>query len=677
MELKEYAFEPLRKDEETLVAHHRELELWAENCPENFQTRAALVGAEIARIEGRELDAEHLYEQAIRSAQANGLVHNEAIAYELAARFYAVRGFQRFANAYLLEARYCYQRWGAEGKVRQLEQSHPHLKGEPGVSGQSTTIETPLEQLDLATVLSVFQAVSGEIELGKLIDTLLRTALEHAGAERALLVLPQGEELRVQAEAVTAGGAVTVGLRDAALTSDQLPETVLQYAARSQQRVILEDASAQATFSNDAYIREKGARSILCLPLVKQGRLIAILYLENNLAANVFSARRIAVLNVLASSAAISLENGRLYHGLQEREAKIRRLVDANIVGIFIWDLEGRILEANDAFLRIVGYGREDLVSGRLRWTSLTPPESLERELRQRVPELKATGSVQPFEKEFFRKDGRRVPVLIGGASFEEAGNQGVAFVLDLTERVRANKALQESASRLQHLSRRLLAVQEEERRHLSRELHDEFGQLLATTSMHLCAARESADEVTRLSLDESIAILQLAGAHVRSLALELRPTMLETAGLGSSLRRLAEQHQQRTGIAIHVAGQVSDVSGDLAIACFRVSQEALTNVMRHAGSRQVWIELGQSDGRLELVVRDDGVGFDVDRTLERAASGGHLGLLGMKERVEILGGSLEIDSRPGQGTSIRISLPVAEPVAEPRHRTARAAASA
>src|SRR5262249_33832335 len=115
---------------EALAAHQKQYEIWAQHCPENFENRAALIGAEIARIEGRVLDAEQLYEQAIRSAHTNGFVQNEAIAYELAARFYAARGFQKIADSYLLEARYCYQRWGADGKVAQLDHLHPHLKKE-------------------------------------------------------------------------------------------------------------------------------------------------------------------------------------------------------------------------------------------------------------------------------------------------------------------------------------------------------------------------------------------------------------------------------------------------------------------------------------------------------------------------------------------------------------------
>jgi PAS domain S-box-containing protein len=218
--------------------------------------------------------------------------------------------------------------------------------------------------------------------------------------------------------------------------------------------VILDDASALNPFSTDEYIREQRPRSVLCLPLVRQGVLVALLYMENNLGPSFFAPGRIAVLKVLASQAAISLDNSRLYRELQEREAEIRRLVDANIVGIFIWELDGQILEANDAFLHIVGYEREDLLSGRLRWTDLTPAEWLDRDLEKFVPQLKLTGKVQPFEKEYFRKGGSRVPVLVGAAAFDEECKRGVAFVVDLTGRKRAEEAAHAAQARLEGIVR-------------------------------------------------------------------------------------------------------------------------------------------------------------------------------------------------------------------------------
>src|SRR5262249_25125250 len=408
---------PYAKHREALGAHEWHLRAWAAICPQNFEDRAALVGAEIARIEGRPLEAIDLYERAIVSARASGFVHNKALANELAARFHAARGFEKIARVYLQDARYGYLRWGADGKVRQLDQLHPWLRRDQHAPGSTGTIEAPVEQLDLATVLKVAQAGSGALVLEKLIDGLMPPAIRYSGAQPGLLISPRSEKLQLDAEATTRGDDVIVQLRDGAHTAGVVPEALVRYAMRTQETVILDDASSQNPFSADPYIVERRARSILCLPLINQGKLIGILYLENNLTPRVFTSERITVLKVLASQAAISLENTRLYRDLEDREAKIRRLVDANIIGIFVADLEGRVLEANDTFLRMLGYDHDDLISGRVRWTDLTPPEWHERDT-QTLAELKSTGTVQSFEKEYFRKDGSRVPVLIGGALF-------------------------------------------------------------------------------------------------------------------------------------------------------------------------------------------------------------------------------------------------------------------
>jgi PAS domain S-box-containing protein len=451
-----------RQHVEALAAHQAQLESWTENCPENFENRAALVGAEVARLEGRELDAEHLYEHAIRSARANGFVHNEALAYELAARFYAARGFEEFALVYLENARDRYVRWGANGKVRQLDDIYPHLREAEPVPGPMSTFAAPVESLDLATMIKVLQAVSGEIVLEKLLETLMRTAITQAGAERGLLLLTRRDEQltrsgeqRIRVEATTGPNDVIVRLRDDAVTAAELPEAVLHYVLRTQDSLLLDDAAAQPSFASDPYIWERKARSILCLPLINQGQPIGMLYLENNLAARVFASPRVAVMKLLTAQAAMSLENTRLYRGIAEREAKIRRLVDANVIGIFIWDLGGQISEANDTFLHMVGYDHEDLVSGRLRWTDLTPPEWSDTRARA-IEEVMATGNLRPYEKEYLRKDGSRVPVLIGSATFDDRRRQGVAFVVDLTERKQAEAEARENERRYREVQTEL-----------------------------------------------------------------------------------------------------------------------------------------------------------------------------------------------------------------------------
>jgi PAS domain S-box-containing protein len=309
------------------------------------------------------------------------------------------------------------------------------------------TIGAPVEQLDLATVLKISETVSEEMVPEKLIGTLLRTAIEHAGAERGVLILPRGSELRIQAAATTDGASVAIDLGDRPISHAEIPQSLVLCAARTQESVILDDASAQGEFTSDAYVRRKRARSVLTLPLIKQGKLVALLYLENNLAPRVFTPARVAILKFLASQAATSLDNARLYREIQERESRIHRLVDANIIGMHIFNADGVIVDANHSFLKTVGYDRDDIIAGQLRFIDLTPPEWHERSGRAKA-EMAMTGAVQPFEKEYFRRDGSRVPVLIGSAAFDEQRNQGVSFVLDLSERKRAEAEARESERR-------------------------------------------------------------------------------------------------------------------------------------------------------------------------------------------------------------------------------------
>ena len=312
----------------SMAADCERLEGWAKECPNNFADRAALIGAEIARIEGRELDAMKLYEQAIRSARMNGFAQNEAIAHEVAAQFYSRRGFDSIATAYMEIARSCYRRWGAEGKVRQLERPESQLGNVPlgpPVSGglaSGRIAGTPFEHLDLATLVKSSQAVSAQSGLERLLRTLMIILLEHAGAERGLLLLRRDGEWRVEAEAKATQDAVKVRVRQTRVTPAQLPEALLQYVLRTRETVILDDARARNQFSSDAYFLERECRSVLCVPLLKRAELIGLLYLENNLTPQVFTAERIALLELLGGQAALSLESA----SLEEKDALLKEV---------------------------------------------------------------------------------------------------------------------------------------------------------------------------------------------------------------------------------------------------------------------------------------------------------------------------------------------------------------
>jgi PAS domain S-box-containing protein len=674
-----------RQHLDAAAAHHKQLQLWAANCPDNFENRAALVGAEIARIEGRELDAERLYEQATGSARANGFIHNEALANELAARFYAARGFETIANTYLRNARSCYLRWGADGKVRQLDRLYPHLVAAEAHTS-TANIGSSVQQLDVATVVKASQAVSSEIVLSKLIERLMTIALENAGANRGLLILPAEDSYSIQAEAKAAGDQIEVVLGQKLITGTTFPESIVRYVIRTRENVILDDASRPNLFSEDDYLRSRPAQSILCLPLIKQGRLTGLLYLENTLTSYAFPPDRIAILELLAAQAAISLENTRLYSDLQEREAKVRRLVESNIIGISIWDFDGRIIEANDAFLHTVRHSREDVVSGRLRWTDLTPTEWQDADERA-VAELRATGSCKPYEKEYLRNDGSRVPVLVGPAAFDGPRDQGVCFVLDLTERKQAEEGLRaselryrESQMELAHVNRVTTMGQ------LTASIAHEVNQPIAAAvtsadaGLRWLAAQPPDLEEVRDAFDRIIKAGDQAGEVIRRIralvrkvperkvSFDINETIIETIDLTRS-----EMRRHRILLQTELAHGLPRIWGD------RVQlQQVILNLIVNAieamqavtdRPRELVMRSHQDDAHQVVVtVQDCGVGIsaeDANRLFNAffttKASGMGMGLSICRSIIEAHGGRLLGVNNAGPGATFQFTLPLHE----------------
>jgi PAS domain S-box-containing protein len=267
----------------------------------------------------------------------------------------------------------------------------------------------------------------------------MKIALQSAGADRGLLILSRHNDFWIEAEGQSSGDEFAVVMRHAPVSGPDCPEALLRYVMRTKKNLILDDASRPDPLCDEGYVRRRHPRSILCLPLVKQGRLVGLLYFENTLASHAFTPDRVGVLELLAAQAAISLENTLLYSDLQERESRIRRLVESNIIGIAFWDTHGNISYANDAFLGMTGYTRQDLASGAIDWSIMTPPEYRVSDA-QRVDQLQSEGQLPPREKEFFRKDGTRVPVLVGTALFTGTSDQTISFVLDLTARKQAEE---------------------------------------------------------------------------------------------------------------------------------------------------------------------------------------------------------------------------------------------
>ncbi len=329
---------------------------------------------------------------------------------------------------------------------------------------------------------------------------------------------------------------------------------------------------------------------------------------------------------------------------------------------IVVVNQEGQIVLVNSQLEALFGFRRDDLLGRPVEqlFSERFPLEHTDlcsRWFASPAPRVMA----EARELLGRRKDGSEFPVDIGVAPVRTT--EGL-FILGEIADITVRKQLEAKTLRIKEIE-----VQEAERRHLARELHDEIGQLLSAISVDLHTVNEAFGHVAP-RLDDSISLVDQAIEHVRSLALDLRPSMLDDLGLIATLRWYTDRHAQRAGLALHLITESSGarLPADLATACYRVIQEALTNVIRHANAHQVWIEFHENQGEVRLSVRDDGMGFNPAVVQQRQAGTACFGVLGMQERVELLGGRIDIRSHPVSGTTVEVWIPQA--TAENRQRS-------
>jgi PAS domain S-box-containing protein len=683
-----------------LVEHQKRLTLWAKNCPENFENRAALVGAEIARIEGRKLAAEHLYEDAIRSAHANGFVHNEALANELAARFYLARGFEKIGHTYLRDARHCYLRWGAVGKVRQLDEYYPDIREKGAVAGPTSTIGASVEQLELATVIKVSQAVSGEIVLERLVDTLMRTAIEHAGAERGLLILPRSDEYRIESEATTSGDTVIVNVRAAPVTGTALPESIVRYVIRTKESVILDDASVQNRFSEDDYLRQGRSKSMLCLPLVKQATLMGVLYLENSLAPRVFTPSRLAVLELLASQAAISLDNARLYadlaqlnaeltqensvrrraeEALRASEQRLQDIIDNTSAVIFVKDLELRYLLVNGEFERRHRV-RRDQIRGQNDFD--IHPKEVAEAVRTNDLQVIEAGAPIHFEEVVPSEQGNRCYIC---AKFLLRDRNGQPYAVcgiatDITERKQAEDALHQAQAKLARVSR--MTTMEQLAASIAHELNQPLAAVvtsgdaclkwLSTSPPNLRKARDSVERMVRDG-NRASDVLKRVRALLRKTPQVKSPVNLNEVIQEVLTLASGELSKQSVGLSTEL-----DLNLPPVLADFVQLQQVLLNLVMNAIESmatnpdrprmlhvQSYLEDRAERPTVLVAVRDSGVGLTPEEMVQvfeafysTKPEGMGMGLWICRSIIEAHGGLLTARPNDAGGATFQFVLP-------------------
>ncbi len=665
---------------------------WARHGPMNYAHKVHLIEAGLAMLAGHSAAAAALFDHAIKLAGENRYINEEALANELAGRFYLSLDKPKIAAVYLAEARYLYDRWGAAAKVRQLEETYRRilpaapsfarpLRADAAEAASPSSSGTTGMLFDLASVMKASQAISQEIVLDELIGSLMTTVMENAGANRGALILKAANRLTVRAKSS----------RDGTSLHEHLPlndchdicTAVIRYADRTSMPVILSNASQEGTFMRDPYVVKTHPLSILCMPIIRQARTLGLLYLENTSVAGAFTPERVEVLTILSSQIAISLQNALLYAGLKEAEERYSSIVENAAEGIFQSDLQGRPLLVNPSLARMLGHASPaELIRAVPDLYAEIFADPLKYTLF--LDELSSSGTVSGFEFTAVRLDGAPIELTMNAHTVRDAKGSPLyieGMVQDITEKRRSGqmRIAKEAAEAATKARGEFLAK-------MSHEIRTPMNAILGFSGLISRTALDTKQSgyAGRIHLSAKI-LLQLINdildfAKIEAGKLKVESVPFAFADMVTGLTGIMSVLASEKGI-----GVISDISPGIPPHVkgdpYRLTQ-VLTNIINNAvkftpeGYVLLKAEVLSRDDAscvLKFTVRDTGIGmtaeqlsviFDAfaqaDDSITRKYGGTGLGLAISRQILELMGSKLTVKSAPGKGTEF--TFPVAFP---------------
>ncbi len=646
---------------------------WAQHAPMNYLHKFYLVEAEKARVLGQIVEAMDFYERAIKGAKENGFIQEEALAYELAAKFYLARGMEKIAQTYMKEAHYTYTHWGATAKVKNLESRYPQFfaKRSPNSVKITQTILDTSEQtstdLDLLSMVKASQTLSGELVLDTLLEKMMKLVIENAGAEKGYLILNKSGQWAIEASATIESDDIKVlqsipieTVSNSGVTP-RVPLGLVNYVAHTQESIVLNDAVHEGNFTSDPYIIKQQPKSVLCTPLLNQGKLVGILYLENNLTTGAFTPDRLQLLNLLSSQAAISIENAKLYtdvrateakltqslEALRKSEARFRLAVDNFPDGVFvIYDTQRRFQFVNTHGIRLGGLPESSLLGHTDE--EIHPPEitdaylpCLQKAVETRTSQTRECTITLPTV-------GQITFVVTYVPLLDERGEiyQILGITHDITLRKQTERQIQESLR---------------EKEVLLQEIHHRVKNNLQVISSLLDLQSQQLKEPTLLE------IFRESRNRVKSMAL-VHENLYEsknfakvnfTEYIETLVRELFRVYGVNTSqIALEFQLEEVTLSIDTAIPCGLIINEVVSNALKHAfpnlnkGTIYIALHLDE-EKHYTLTIRDNGIGLPDNFDFNTVES---LGLQLVKILANQLEGTVQVDCRFGTEFHLRFS---------------------
>ena len=694
-----------------IIANQKKMKKWARHAPMNYLHKYYLVEAERDRVCGRGEKAENFYAQAIALAREHEYPNEEALSNELAARYYLSKGKDKIARTYMREAHYGYRIWGAEAKVKDLEKKYPQLLSPlrssemapvspPASSDDAGSASSPFS-LDVTTVVKASQALSSEITLDGLMKTLMKILMENAGAQRGFLILKSDGRLLLEARGALDQDKVTILESVPVEMSEDLPQAVINYVARSQTHVVINDPEEDTIFAKDPYIQSKQPKSILCAPIMHTSRLLGIIYLENNLMTGAFTPERLKIIELLSSQIAISIENARLHTVREEQtrrvkaanlrlekeiierkaaEKKFRNIFENAVEGIFQVSPEGRLLTVNPALARIVGFDSAQALMKQIP-TLNTGFFVNARTLDTLFTRLRTEGSVQNFETDIYQQDDHIITVMINVHAVQKENHDIALYegsIKDITETKRAEKLQieKEAAEAADRAKSAFLA-------HISHEIRTPMNAILGFINMalntnltakqhrYLDKIRSSSHTLLEIIND----ILDLSRMAAGKVSLEHVDFHLSEVIARISDMLSGQADEKGISLAFSIADEVPDALRGDPLRLEQVLVNLVYNSIKFTeqGGVKVYVSLAKnaiSHAKLEFTVTDTGIGIDgenaehlfepftqEDSSGFRHKGGTGLGLAICKNLVEMMGGQIWARGETGLGSTFGFSI--------------------
>ncbi len=689
------------------------MRVWADHAPMNYLHKFYLVEAEKARVFDQFLEAMDYYDRAISLAKENEYIHEAALAYELAAKFYLSKDKELTAKAYMQEAHYYYQLWGATAKVKHLETQYPqlfviHNNTHSEVSNSiSITGSRSNSSLDISTVMKASEAISGEIILDQLLSKLMKILIENVGAQLGYLILETQGKLRIEAECFSDNKKVTVRQSIPVETFPKIPESIVSYVARTKEKVVLNNATAEGNFTNDPYIKKTQPQSILCAAFMNQGQLSAIVYLENRQTAQAFTPERLEVLQLLSGQAAIAIANAKLYTEVKERENRLTQFIDAMPIGVIVHDNTGQITYTNQTacelsrIYTIPKASSEQLAEiyqlYQAGTNQLYPTENLPivRSLRGetvKIEDMEFHGGDQILSLEV-----SSTPII------DETGqiNYAIAAFQDITERKKAEKLLadynrtleQQVAERTEELRREIIERKRAEAAaqaanqaksiflaNMSHELRTPLNAILGFSQLMNRSSSLSGE------LQDYLGIISRNGEHLLTLinqVLDLskleagRATLNET---NFDFHRLLNDLEDLFQFSAESKGLQLLIERNIDVPRYIKSDETklrqiLINLISNAikftsvGGVYVRIKANSLSDKIDFEIEDTGQGiseheleslfeaFVQTQAGQKSQEGTGLGLTIAQNFIQLMGGEISVTSQVGSGTLFKFNI--------------------